>query len=273
MTNEFMKSSLLAKFALICSMLAPWLAVATDEVVFRDKAGRVLKKSDLAEANGNFTWELASTTLVSEAAKKEHALGRAAGQRGDHRTALAHFAAASKMAPAWPYPVYDAAFTFLLQKEFDTAYEYYRRVDQMAPRGFFTAKTAVHALRMELTRELPSGTYLSYVALEWETDKQKVRQVAQAMTRVTPGFAPAWKTAAMLEDDLGRRAALLESGLKARPDEETRGFLLLNKALVLHEQNRTSEAKAILGELALAPTSPRDVEALAKRTLAQLAQR
>lgn len=177
------------------------------------------------------------------------------------------------MAPAWPYPVYDAAFTFLLQKEFDTAYEYYRRVDQMAPRGFFTAKTAVHALRMELNRELPRGTYLSYVALEWEDDKQKVRQVAEAMTRVTPGFAPAWKTAAMLEDDLGRRAALLESGLKARPDEETRGFLLLNKALVLHEQNKTVEAKAILGELALAPTSPRDVEALAKRTLAQLVQR
>lgn len=254
-------------------MLAPWLAVAADEIVFRDKAGRVLKKSDLAEANGNFTWELASTTPVGEEAKKEHALGRAAGQRGDYRTALAHFAAASKIAPAWPYPVYDAAFTFLLQKEFDTAYEYYRRVDQMSPRGFFTAKTAVHALRMELNRELPSGTYLSYVALEWETDKQKVRQVAQAMTRVTPGFAPAWKTAAMLEDDLGRRAALLESGLKARPDEETRGFLLLNKALVLHEQNRTPEAKAILGELALAPTSPRDIEALAKRTLAQLAQR
>ncbi|SEU17732.1 hypothetical protein [Variovorax sp. OV084] len=270
---HLMKPSSFAKLALIFPLLSPWLAIAADEVVFKDKAGRVLKKSDLVEASGNFTWEIASITPVSEEARKEHALGRAAGQRGDHRAAMAHFAAASKIAPTWPYPLYDAAFTFLLQKDFGAAYEYYRRVDQMAPRGFFTAKTAVHALRMELNRELPSGTYLSYVSLEWEADKQKVRQAAQAMTKATPGFAPAWKTAAMLEDDLGRRLALLESGLKARPDEETRGFLLLNKSLLLHEQKRTSEAKAILGELALAPTSPRDIEVLAKRTLAQLEQR
>lgn len=268
-----MKPTSLAKLILVFQLLAPWVVSASDEVVFKDKAGRVLKKSDLSNASGDFAWELKSGTPIDEEARKEHALGRAAGQRGDHRTAITHFAAASKIAPSWPYPIYDTAFTYLLQKDFANAYEYYRRVDHMAPRGFFTAKTAVHALRMELNRELPNGTYLTYVALEWETDKQKVKQTALAMTESAPGFAPAWKTAALLEHDLRRRLMLIEKGLKARPDGETRGFLLLNKALALAEQNRNSEAKSILGELALDPTSPRDIEALAKRTLAQLGQR
>lgn len=268
-----MTPPLLARLALLCSLLSPGLRAAADEVIFKDKAGRVLTASDLAQASGSFTWEIVSSTPVSDAARKEHALGRAAGQRGEHRAALAHFAAASKMAPAWPYPFYDTAFTYLLQKDFDQAYTYYRRVDQMAPRGFFTVKTAVHSLQMEREGALPQGTYLHYLSLEWEADKQKARQMAHAMARMHPGFAPAWKTAASLENDLGKRAQLLEAGLKARPDAETRGFLLLNKAQVLHEQNKTPQAQAILGALALDPGSPRDIEALAKRSLALMVLR
>ncbi|MEQ6305656.1 hypothetical protein ABN448_00395 [Delftia acidovorans] len=267
-----MKFSLLAAAAVALQLLAPAPALAVDDIVFKDSAGRVLRRSDLDKADGRFSWELPSATPVSQAARDAHALGRAAGQNGDYRAALAHFETASKLAPRWPYPIYDAAFTYLLQKDFDAAYRRYRRVDALAPRGFFTAKTAVHSLRMERDGKLPQGTYLRYLALEWETDRDKARQAALAMTRETPGFAPAWKTAAHLEDDPDKRLALLDSGLKAGPDAETRGFLLLNKAMVLRERNQIPEAMVMLGELALDPQSPLDVEALARHTLAQWAR-
>lgn len=267
-----MKFSLLAAAAVALQLLAPAPALAADDIVFKDSAGRVLRRSDLDKADGRFSWELPSATPVSQAARDAHALGRAAGKNGDYRTALAHFETASKLAPRWPYPIYDAAFTYLLQKDFDAAYRHYRRVDALAPRGFFTAKTAVHSLRMERDGKLPQGTYLRYLALEWEADRDKTRQAALAMTRETPGFAPAWKTAAHLEDDPDKRLALLDSGLKAGPDAETRGFLLLNKAMVLRERNQIPEAMVMLGELAVDPQSPLDVEALARHTLAQWAR-
>lgn len=267
-----MKFSLLAAAAVALQLLAPAPALAADDIVFKDSAGRVLRRSDLDKADGRFSWELPSATPVNHAARDAHALGRAAGKNGDYRAALAHFETASKLAPRWPYPVYDAAFTYLLQKDFDAAYRHYRRVDALAPRGFFTAKTAVHSLRMERDGKLPQGTYLRYLALEWETDRDKTRQAALAMTRETPGFAPAWKTAAHLEDDPDKRLALLDSGLKAGPDAETRGFLLLNKAMVLRERNQIPEAMVMLGELAVDPQSPLDVEALARHTLAQWAR-
>lgn len=267
-----MKFSLLAAVALASQLLAPASAVAADDIVFRDGDGRVLKRSDLDKADGRFSWELPSSTPVSQAARDAHVLGRAAGQRGENRAALSHFATASKLAPRWPYPVYDAAFTCLLQKDFDAAYRHYQRVDVLAPRGFFTAKTAVHSLRMEREGRLAQGTYLRYLALEWETDRNKVRQAALAMTREIPGFAPAWKTAALMEDEPEKRLALLDSGLKAGPDAETRGFLLLNKALLLRERNQIPEAMVMLGELAVDPQSPLDIEALARHTLAQWAR-
>ncbi|MBB1653084.1 MULTISPECIES: tetratricopeptide repeat protein [Delftia] len=263
---------LLAAVALALQLLAPASALAADDIVFKDSAGRVLRRSDLDKADGRFSWELPSAKPVSQAARDAHALGRAAGHSGDHRAALAHFETASKLAPRWPYPVYDAAFTYLLQKDFDAAYRHYRRVDALAPRGFFTAKTAVHSLRMERDGKLPQGTYLRYLALEWETDRDKARQAALAMTRETPGFAPAWKTVAHLEDDPAKRLALLDSGLKADPDAETRGFLLLDKAVLLRERNQIPEAMVMLGELAVDPRSPLDVEALARHMLAQWAR-
>ena len=53
------------------------------------------------------------------------------------------------LAPDWPYPVYDAAFTYLLQGDSLKAEERYAEVDRMAPRGFFTAKTSLDCLRRD----------------------------------------------------------------------------------------------------------------------------
>jgi hypothetical protein len=44
--------------ALALQLLAPAPAMAADDIVFKDSAGRVLKRSDLDKADGRFSWEL-----------------------------------------------------------------------------------------------------------------------------------------------------------------------------------------------------------------------
>src|SRR4051812_32228907 len=68
--------------------------------------------------------------------------GRDAGGKGDYDRALGLLAQAAREAPRWPYPAY-AAFTHLLKGDMEKAEEYHAAVDKMAPRGFFTAKTAL----------------------------------------------------------------------------------------------------------------------------------
>jgi hypothetical protein len=155
--------------------------------------------------------------------------------------------------------------------DFAKAYELYKRVDDMAPRGFFTAKTAVHSLRGEAKGDFPQGTYLYFLSVEWAKDPSAKLEVVDRILAKVPGFAPAWKEKASLETDDGKRLSYLEKGLKATPDLETRGFLLINKALVLQSQGKKAEAIRILGELALDPASPLDIEAIAKKSLTLIA--
>ncbi len=244
------------------------LSVASEEVVFKDQSGRVLKKSDLQNASGTVDWEIRSSRPVPARAVELHQMGRAAGQRGQYGLALQHFADASELAPDWPYPLYDAAFTHLLQRQYDRALSLYQQVDQMAPRGFFTVKTAVQYLKLEQEGKVPQGTYLKFLSLEWIDRSNEREALVRQLTEGTPSFAPGWKARAALETDPQRRLNYLERGLAVNPDPETKGFLLLNKAAILVGQGKRSEAIRILGSLALDPSSPIDIEALAKQSLA-----
>ena len=244
------------------------LAHSAPQPVFKDKSGRVLTQKDLAGATGQVNWETSSGKAVPAAARELHEQGRQAGQQGQTDAALDYFARAAKAAPDWPYPVYDAAFTFLLQRQYAKAFDLYRRADQLAPRGFFTAKTALHSLRQERERKIPEGTYFAYVSMEW-MEPEKQSRLVRVMVDRAPQFAPAWKARALLEDDPARRLRFLERGLASDPDRETKGFLLLHKATALQDMGKGAEAKAILGTLALDPASPLDIEVLAKFALAQ----
>lgn len=105
-------------------------------VISKDKAGRVLTEKDVKGASGTVNWEITARKQVPQEALKLHEHGRAAGQKGDSATALAYFDKAAKLAPDWPYPIYDAAFTYLLQNDTASAYAHYKRVVQISPRGF-----------------------------------------------------------------------------------------------------------------------------------------
>src|SRR5262249_36254327 len=110
---------------------------------------------------------------VPEKAQELHRQGREAGGSGDYDKALALFTQARQLAPNWPYTVYDAAFTYLLKGEAGKAEELYAVVDHMAPRGFFTAKTALDCLRREKAGDLEPGSYKLYVTAEGEKDPAK----------------------------------------------------------------------------------------------------
>lgn len=241
-----------------------------NDIVFKDPSGRIITKEELQNATGEFDWEIQTTSPVPEEAVRLHELGRLAGQRGANEEAIDYFDQAARIAPEWPYPPYDAAFTYLLAAQFDQAYAFYKQVDALAPRGFFTAKTAVHSLEREMRDEFPKGTYLYFLSIEWADDARQRLQVVDDLALKVPTFAPVWKEKAALEDNEERAMQFLESGLALNPDAETKGFLLINKAFLLHRQGQTAQATDILGTLALDPDSPLDIEAVAKQSLAMI---
>jgi tetratricopeptide (TPR) repeat protein len=183
---------------------------------------------------------------VPERAKQLHEDGRAAGARGELEDALRLLTEAAAIAPRWPNPVYDRAFTHLLRQEYAAALADYRKTLELAPGGFFTAAAAVQTLEREMQGELPEGLYFAYMTLEWEEDKAKVRGVLEQVVDKISDFAPAWLTLSSLVDDPNERLRLLDGGLVASPDRDTRGMLLLNKSQALLAVGDKEASLAIL---------------------------
>ncbi|MFD8480010.1 hypothetical protein [Kitasatospora sp. NPDC059673] len=241
----------------------------TGRVVFRDAEGRELTEEELAGVTGQVGWELVGSDEVPSQARLLHQEGREAGERGDYAAALALLEQAQVLAPGWPHPSYDAAFTVLLQGDAVRAEELYAEVDRLAPRGFFTCKTTLDMLRRELRGELFDGFSQAFLQLEWLEDPEQRRGLLQGIVQRFPGFPPAWKELAALLTDPDEQLAALERGLAGDPDGETRGMLLVNKALLLQHSD-LGAAVAVLGELALDPESTLGAETMAKIVLARL---
>ena len=241
-----------------------------DRVVFRDSSGRVLTRDELQRFTGRASWEIPDEREVPAAAQELHQRGRDAGARGDYDRALSLLAEAAALAPAWPYPTYDAAFTHLLKGDFAAALERYRHTVALAPRGFFTALTAVWTLEREEAGTLPTGTYLAYAQLEWMPDAEQKETYIRQLLSQSPDFAPAWKELVFLLTDADERQSAIDAGLAANPDPETRGILLINRAILLFNAGEQDEAVRILGSLALDPESSSGSAEQAKAALALL---
>jgi tetratricopeptide (TPR) repeat protein len=239
-------------------------------LVFRDAAGRQLTTDDLQGVSGKVRWEVIGGGAIPAEASRLHAEGREAGGRGDYLRALNLLEQAHRLAPDWPYPVYDTAYTYLLQGNVTKAEEYYAEVDRMAPRGFFTAKTSLDCLRRERAGALFPGFCQAFAPLEWMDDKSGKRALLEGIVEKFPAFPPAWEELSSLLEDADARLRAITRGLEHDPDLETKGMLLINRALVLHRRDDRDGAVKILGELALDPQSTLSTEALAKATLAQV---
>jgi tetratricopeptide (TPR) repeat protein len=229
-----------------------------------------VRQGKLLDVTGNIRYEIIGKESVSPVAESLHQRAREAGAHGDYKIAIALLEQASELAPTWPYPLYDWAFTYLLMKDFDKARTYYRRTLELSPRGFFTAITALDTLTREQNGDLPVGTYLAYLSLEWMKDKEQKESAIRELVKQIPQFAPAWKELASLCDHEGERLAAIENGLAAHPDADTKGVLEINKALVLNLKGDHAAAVQLLGELALDPKSTFKTEHSARAALSIL---
>jgi len=239
-----------------------------DRLVFTDTTGRTLTTRDLQGATGRVQWATVGSESVPTEARHLHQKARIAGTRGDSRRALELLERARALAPGWPYPVYDAACTYLLQGDSGTAERLYAEVDRLAPRGFLACQTALYGLRRERTGELPAGFCRTFATLEWHDDLPRKKAILEGIVEKYPEFAPAWKELAALLDDADARWQAVANGLDASPDSETRGMLLIYKARMLLWRGERQEAIRILGVLALNPASTLATETLARATLA-----
>jgi len=232
-----------------------------------------VREGKLLDVTGTVRYEVIGKRTVPREAETLHQQAREAGGHGDYEKAIALLEQASELAPDWPYPVYDRAYTHLLMDDVDGARAYYRRTLELSPRGFFAAITALDTLAREQNGDLPVGTYLAYVLLESMQDKAQRDGAVRELIKQIPQFAPAWKEFACLCDDDDERLAAIENGLAAHPDAETKGMLEINKALVLNLKGDHTAAVRMLGELALDPSSTFGTEHSAKAALSILAMK
>jgi tetratricopeptide (TPR) repeat protein len=202
---------------------------------------------------------------VPAEAVEAHEQGRRLGAKGKYKKALAEFARAAELAPDWPYPPYDSAFTHLLMNDHAAALAAYEEVDRLAPRGFFTSKTAVWALQQEALGRFPRGTYREYLSIEWESSPKKAAVIAKKLVDKHPEYAPAYMRLANLTGDPQERLRLLDAGLAAEPDVETLGMLRLNRSDALRALGRAEEADDELTTLLATPGITVSAEAWARQ--------
>jgi hypothetical protein len=145
--------------------------------------------------------------------------------------------------------VYDRAFAHLLKHEFDAALADYRKTLELSPLGYFVAAAAADMLTREAAGEFPDGLYAAFAMLEhMPADEQ--RHVAGQLVSQFPSHAPAWELHARFLEDPSDKLAAIERGLLARPDPDTRGSLLVQKAFALHATGEREAAWEILAPLA-----------------------
>ncbi len=181
-------------------------------------------------------------------AQELHTKGREAGQSGNYAEAIAFFEQAHELDPLWPFPIYDLSYTYLLKQDYEKAIAYYKQCNQMAPEGYYTAKTALWALEKEQNGIFPKGLYLSYVQLEWKEESERMG-ILNVMLAQNPNFTPAYKSLQSLYSDPKERIELIDKGLALETDDETYGMLIINKALLLSFYEKMTEAKQMLSDL------------------------
>jgi len=187
---------------------------------------------------------------ISEHAEALHKKGQELVRNGQYTQAISVLEDAAKIAPQWAYPPYDIAFSYLLQQQFDQALAYYKQTDDLEPDGFYTTKTAIWGLEKEISGVYPPGLYLAYAQVEWIREKDRKLAILKDISQKFPTYAPAWKGLGSELEHPDERLKAIESGLACPDiDLETKGGLLIDKALVTQLKGDTSSAKKQLESL------------------------
>jgi len=221
-------------------------------VEYVDETGATVSMDEMAQrSEGTYKFEVGDESeVIPPKANELHQLARAAGGSGDYEKSIKLLEEAHEIAPTWPYPIYDMAFTYLLMDETDKAREKYRETLALAPRGFFTTIAALDTLDREASGDLPAGVYKAYMSLEWVADPAEKKQMIEFLIQKFPNFAPAWKEFALIQEDEAEKLKAIEKGLACNPDLDTKGILQINKYLTLYNQGEVETSKKALSELA-----------------------
>jgi tetratricopeptide (TPR) repeat protein len=217
-------------------------------IEFTDLAGNKISKDELSKSTGTFNYEIYGIESVSNIAKSLHNQAREFGQKGDYKNAIDKLEKANKEAPNWAYPLYDLAYTYLLQDDYENALKYYQLTDKVAPNGFYTSKTALNTLEKERKGEFKKGLYKTYLSLEWIENSSEKQEMIKLLVDKFPNFAPAWKDYSNILEGENRMKAI-EKGLSLNPDIQTKGSLLINKALMINENGDLKKATKILTKI------------------------
>lgn len=246
--------------------------IEEDKIVFSNNNGNIIKESDLSEMTV-VNFKVMNDKNVDKEAIDLHNQARVLGQEGNYDEAIVKLKRAIEIQPDWAYPPYDLAFTYLLKGDSEKALYYYNLTDSLGPQGFFTAKTAIYSLEGEKNGKFPKGIYLAYMQIEWAAETSKKLEIAKAITEKVPNYAPAWKELSNLLEDNSERLSAIEKGLENQPDAETKGLLIINKALVMGEQKKEKEAIDLLGNLIFSEDATTSNKALAKLALKSITEK
>jgi len=236
-------------------------------VVFTDAAGRVLTRSDLEKADDLLSGRAFEQGIPQEA-RDAYARAQKAGENRRFDEALEHFLQAKIIAKKWPAPAYGAGWTFLLKGDITKALEAYRDADALAPRGYLATKLAINTLDREKKGQLMPATYMRFeLQMAKHKDIESRRAFLKSMVDDQPDFPPAWWALSEVLEGPEEVIRAVDEGMKHAPDIETRGQLLINKAVSLDRLGDRAAAVKILGGLALDPSAAISVEHRAKKAL------
>jgi tetratricopeptide (TPR) repeat protein len=194
-------------------------------------------------------------------ARALHQEARELGSANALDAAIKKLLKAIALDPKWAYPSFDLAYIYYFQGNIALALEYFRKIDDLEPEGFLTTKVAIYTLQGELTGKFPGGTYYRYIQIDRAASEEIA--AAKGLVRDIPEYAPGWEMLAGKLENTEERMEAIEKGLALRPDPETMGMLLLNKALVLNATGKVSEAKALLDEMIIDPKTTSNNRAFA----------
>jgi tetratricopeptide (TPR) repeat protein len=252
----------------------PTAAKDDSAVVYKAPDGRTLTLDDLQTVGGTFHYEVIGKKDVTPEAAFLHRQALLASEAGDDGKAIALLERAAEQCPDWPLPFYDLADIYLSKDDYASAAKFYKKSLDLSPRGYFRAITALDTLQREQKGEFRAGTYKAYYNFveEYDDPEEKLPAVRR-LVKELPGFAPLWKELADVALDDSERLAAIEKGLEANPDAETKGMLLIKKAIVVERQGNRGAAIEILGALALDPQSTLETEHQAKSNLGIVARK
>lgn len=209
--------------------------------------GEIDLSSSQAEGEARF-YEEEEMDLWADVPEQAVALYKESANLGPEE-AFEKLKQAHEIAPDWAHPILMLAVHHLFQGDFHDALKYFELTIQVQPRGCSECQIAIWSLKREMEGVFPQGLYVAYKHIWRRETKEEKIQMAKSIVDRFPGYAPAWGVLAENQPTSYERMLAIEKGLSADPDPQTKGSLIINKALVLKKQGKTEQAMEILRTL------------------------